>query len=336
MSATLPQAPAPFKPLHQRVDSAALARDPEIHLTALQTARDLIRWTVTRLTDAGCGFGHGTTEAFDEAIWLVFWCLRLPMDRIEPYLDSRVTAAERSNVLQLVERRCADKQPLAYLLGEAWLLGRRFVCDARALVPRSPIAGLLDAGLAPWIEDPSDIESVLDLCTGGGSLAIFAAQNFERAQVVGADLSDDALALAATNVGLFELNERITLLQGDLYDAVAGMQFDLIVCNPPYVNQRSMDALPAEFLAEPQGALAGGDDGMDLVRTIVELAPVHLSEQGLLLLEIGHEADHFEAAFPGLEINWLPIEVQNGEATGSGDRMIALLTYDALMAWRSR
>ena len=290
---------------------------------ALRTVRDLVRWSVTRMTAAGVCFGHGTEDAWDEAAWLVLWSLRLPLDRLEPMLDARLAPGEVAAAVALVERRCVERLPAAYLTGEAWLRGLCFRSDPRALVPRSPIAELLDGdALDPWLAAPDGVTRVLDLCTGGGSLAVFAARRFPDAEVVGADLSADALALAAENVALHGLQDRIVLRRGDLWEAVAGERFDLVVCNPPYVNAGSMAGLPQEYLHEPQGALGGGTDGMDLVRRIVAGARARLAPGGLLVLEIGHEASHFEAAFPGLEFAWLPTE--------GGDDRIVLLERDAL------
>jgi ribosomal protein L3 glutamine methyltransferase len=297
--------------------------DPAEACRALRTVRDLVRWSVTRMAAADASFGHGTEDAWDEAAWLVLWSLRLPLDRLEPVLDARLTAGEIAAAVALVERRCVERLPTAYLTGEAWLRGLRFRADPHALVPRSPIAELLDTdALEPWIAAPGGVRRVLDLCTGGGSLAVFAARRFPDAVVIGADLSSEALALAAENVALHGLQDRIGLRQGDLWDAVAGDRFDLVVCNPPYVNAASMGALPPEYRHEPQRALGGGADGMDLVRRIVAGARERLEPGGLLVLEIGHEAANFEAAFPGLEFGWLPTE--------GGDDRIVLLERDAL------
>jgi ribosomal protein L3 glutamine methyltransferase len=290
---------------------------------ALRTVRDLLRWSVTRMAAADVAFGHGTADAWDEAAWLVLWSLRLPPDRLEPVLDARLAPSEVAAAVALVERRCVERLPAAYLTGEAWLRGVRFLSDPRALVPRSPIAELLDTdALDPWLPDPLAVERVLDLCTGGGSLAILAARRFPAASVIGADLSGDALALAAENIALHGLGERVALRRGDLWAPVADEAFDLVVCNPPYVNAGSMAELPPEYLAEPQGALGGGSDGMDLVRRIVAGARARLAPGGLLVLEIGHEAPHFEAAFEGLEFTYLPTE--------GGDDRIVLLERDAL------
>jgi ribosomal protein L3 glutamine methyltransferase len=290
---------------------------------ALRTVRDAMRWAVTRMASAGIAFGQGTEDPWDEAAWLVLWSLRLPPERLEPVLDARLTAGEIEAAVELVERRCEERLPAAYLTGEAWLRGVRFLSDPRALVPRSPIAELLDTdALEPWLPDPLAVGRVLDLCTGGASLAILAARRFPAAAVTATDLSTDALALAADNIALHGLGDRITLRQGDLWTALDGGRFDLIVCNPPYVNAASMASLPPEFLHEPRRALAGGADGMDCVRSIVGGAAAHLAPGGLLVLEIGHEAVHFEAAFPALEFTYLPTE--------GGDDRLVLIERDAL------
>lgn len=290
---------------------------------SMQSVRDLIRYAVSRLQSAQASFGHGTDNAWDEAVWLVLWSLHLPLDRLEPVLDARLAPSEIDGVISLIERRCTERVPLAYLIGEAWLRGERFLCDARALVPRSPIADLLDSdALEPWLAEAGEIASVLDLCTGGASLAILAAHRFGQATVIGSDLSTDALALAAENIDLHRLADRVSLRQGSLWSPLEGERFDLVLCNPPYVNAASMAELPAEFKHEPVSALAGGNDGMDLIRQIVAGARAHLNPGGLMLLEVGHEALHFEAAFSALEFIWLP--------TASGDNSVALIERDAL------
>ncbi len=288
---------------------------------AARTLRDLLRYAVTRFQAAGLSYGQGTATAFDDASWLLLWSLHLPPDALEPFLDARLSPAEIDQAIALIDLRCDRRLPVGYLTGEAWLHGVRFTCDPRALVPRSLIADLLFEGIEDWLEDEAPAR-VLDLCTGGGSLAVLCAMRFPLAEVVGSDLSADALALARENLDLHALADRVTLCHGDLWEPLAGRTFDMVVCNPPYVNSGSMAVLPAEFKAEPQSALAGGPDGMDLVRRILAGAPQHLSESGHLLVEIGHEADHFEAAFPGLEFAWLPVP--------AGDRMVALISASAL------
>ncbi|RPH60303.1 MAG: 50S ribosomal protein L3 N(5)-glutamine methyltransferase [Burkholderiales bacterium] len=306
--------------------------DAESAERELRTLRDLLRYAVSRFESAGLAYGHGTDNAWDEAVALLLWALHLPPEPLDPWLDSRLCRTERRTAIALIERRVTSRAPAAYLTGEAWLRGLDFACDARALVPRSPIAEALDEALPDWLEHhpppPSWPSSILDLCTGGASLAIVAADRFRGAQVVGTDLSEDALALAAGNRARHGLQQRLELLHGDLFEPVRGRRFDLILCNPPYVNEASMQALPPEFLAEPRAALAGGIDGMDLVRRILAGAPAQLTRDGLLLIEIGHEAAHFEAAFPTLEFHYLPV--------AAGERMLVLIEARQLAAATSR
>jgi ribosomal protein L3 glutamine methyltransferase len=293
----------------------------------LGTVRDLIRWACTCLSAAGASFGHGTDNAHDEATWLTLWALRLPLDKPEPFLDATVLPAERAMVADLIERRCQQRIPAAYLTGEAWLRGLRFLADRRALVPRSLLVEMLEEALSAWLPD-TEPETVLDLCTGGGSIAIAAALHFADARVDATDLSGEALTLAAENRALYGLDARMTLFCGDLYEALAARRYDLILSNPPYVNAHSMAQLPAEFCHEPRGALAGGDDGMSLVTRILRGAAAHLQPEGVLVVEIGHEAEFFEAAFPTLEFGYVPVS--------AGERMIVAITRDALIAWAAR
>ncbi|AOB27355.1 MULTISPECIES: 50S ribosomal protein L3 N(5)-glutamine methyltransferase [Bordetella] len=288
----------------------------------LQTLRDLIRYAVSRLNAARVALGHGSDNAWDEAVYLVLHGLHLPPDTLDPFLDARVLPGERSRVLDLIDRRVTERLPAAYLTGEAWLRGHRFHVDRRVIVPRSPIAELLDEGLSPWVRDPLQVERALDMCTGSGCLAILAALAFPNALVDAVDVSPDALEVAARNVAEYGLQDRLALHQGNLFDALPATAYDVIVCNPPYVNQASMDALPQEYRHEPALALAGGADGMDLVRRILAAAPGYLSAGGVLVLEIGHERDHFEAAFPDLQPVWLD--------TAESSDQILLLTREQL------
>lgn len=288
----------------------------------LLTVRDCLRYACTRFAATGVSYGQGTDDPWDEAAWLVLWALHLAPDRLEPFLDARLTARERRVVLEMVDRRCRERIPTAYLTGEAWLRGLRFRADARALVPRSLIAEALEDSLPHWLGD-REPAAVLDLCTGGGSLAVFAARSFPNARVDATDLSTEALALARENLELHGLEDHVSLFEGDLFSGLGDRSYDLILCNPPYVNAASMEALPPEFLAEPRGALAGGADGMDLVRRILAEAPGRLAPEGVLLLEIGHEADHFAAAFPRLEHAWLPV--------AAGDDQLVLVTREQLL-----
>jgi ribosomal protein L3 glutamine methyltransferase len=292
------------------------------------TLIELIDQMSARLDQAGVSFGHGTTNAFDEAAWLVLWALGHPLDALDAVAELSVTDEQAAKAGALITQRIASRKPAAYLTGEAWLQGVPFTIDERAIVPRSLIAECIaDATIDPWLGDTT--RRVLDLCTGNGSLAVLAAMAWPDVQVTASDLSADALAVARVNVRRHDLATRITLVQGDGLAAVEGEPpFDLILCNPPYVNAAAMAALPAEYRAEPSLALAGGEDGMDFVRGLLRDAPARLSEQGVLVLEIGHERAHFEAAFPTLDAVWLP--------TSAGDDQVLLLTREALTANPSR
>ena len=291
---------------------------------------DLIHAQSARLKQAGVSFGHGTTNAFDEAAWLVLFALGLPLDALEERAQREVAPDDEAKAVALVGQRIETRKPAAYLTKEAWLQNVPFYVDERVIVPRSFIAELLadgegDGTLDAWLSDQT--RRVLDLCTGNGSLAVIAAMAYPEVEVDACDISDDALAVARLNVDRHRLGQRIRLFQSDLLDAAQG-PYDLIVCNPPYVNAQSMAALPAEYLAEPALALAGGEDGMDLVRRILRDAPKQLSEIGVLVLEIGNERRHFERAFPKAEVAWLP--------TSAGDDEVLLMTRDALLKLAKR
>ena len=285
------------------------------------TLLDIIEQQSARLTQAGVSFGHGTDNAFDEAVWLVLWRLGLPLDELDAVSQRELSSAEQARIEALVTQRIETRKPAAYLTGEAWLQGVPFTVDERVIVPRSLIAELItDGSLDPWLSERT--RSVLDLCTGSGSLAVLAALAWPEVHVDAADLSADALAVAKLNLERHELGDRITLLQGDGLDAVAGQRYDLVLCNPPYVNSASMALLPAEYRAEPEIALAGGADGMDFVRTLLVTVAGHMNENAVLVLEIGHEAAHFEAAFPQLEFAYLP--------TQASENQVLLITREAL------
>jgi ribosomal protein L3 glutamine methyltransferase len=285
------------------------------------TLIDCIEQQCARLTQAGVSFGHGTSNAFDEAVWLALWRLGLPLDELDGVAARELTPAEQQSIEALVERRIATRKPAAYLTGEAWLQGVPFTVDERVIVPRSLIAeAIADGTIDAWLGAPA--RPVLDLCTGNGSLAVLAALAWPEAPVDAADLGSDALAVARLNIERHGLADRIMLHQGDGLDAVRGRRYGLILCNPPYVSSDSMAALPPEYRAEPALALAGGSDGMDFIRTLLARAREHLLDDGLLVLEIGHEAAHFEAAFPKLEFAWLP--------TSGADDQVVLVTREAL------
>jgi ribosomal protein L3 glutamine methyltransferase len=291
--------------------------------TYFATLRDVLRFATTRFNGAGLFFGHGSSNAFDEAAYLLLHTLKLPLDRLDPFLDARLLPDEVDALLKVVERRAVERVPAAYITQEAWLGAYRFYVDERTIVPRSFIAELIPEQFAPWVSDPEEVTSVLELCTGSGCLAVLLADTFQHAHVDALDLSADALEVARRNVADYEMQERITLLQSDLYDALPDTQrYDLIITNPPYVNAGSMAKLPPEYQREPQMALAGGADGMDLVRRIVDGARSRLKPGGILVVEIGNERDHAEAAFPDLELTWL--------STSAGDDMVFLLTAEQL------
>ncbi len=287
------------------------------------TLSGLIDASAERLTQAGVAFGHGTQSAFDEAVWLVLWRLGLPLDTdLDEVADQAITPEQQAACVALIEERIATRKPAAYLTREAWLQGVSFYIDERAIVPRSLIAEVLaDGTIDAWLSDQTT--RVLDLCTGNGCLAVLAALAWPEVQVTGADISEDALAVATINVARHDLQARVQLAHSDGLSALSG-PFDLILCNPPYVCQASMDALPAEYRAEPELALAGGADGMDFVRQLFKDAPAHMSEHAVLVLEIGNEVEHFITAFPELEVAWLD--------TSAGDDQVLLITREALLA----
>jgi len=289
------------------------------------TVIELIESGAAQLAQAGVSFGHGTTNAFDEAAWLVLWQLGLPLDSPLEGPDSvanRPVAPEKyAQTASLLIARIETRKPAAYLTHEAWLQGVPFYVDERAIVPRSLIAEVLVNGaIDPWLSETT--HRVLDLCTGNGSLAILAAMAFPDVVVDAADISTDALAVARLNVNKHKLQDRITLLTSDGLAGVTG-PYDLIVCNPPYVNAQSMATLPEEFKAEPTLALAGGADGMDFIWQLLRDVPEHMTAQAVLLLEIGNERPHFEAAFPWLEVVWLE--------TSAGEDQVLLVTREALI-----
>jgi ribosomal protein L3 glutamine methyltransferase len=288
---------------------------------ALVTIRDLLRHAVSRFNQARLSFGHGSVDAWNEAVYLILHTLHLPLDRLDPFLDARVTRSERDAVFGIIDRRVDERVPAAYLTGEAWLGDYRFVVDERVIVPRSFIAELLFEQLAPWIADPDAVTSVLDLCTGSGCLAIIAADVFPSASVDAVDVSADALAVARINVDGYAFDDRVRLIESDLFNDVPVRRYDLIVTNPPYVNDASMDRLPDEYRHEPRMALAGGRDGLDLVRRIVAEAANRLTDDGLLVIEVGNERPHVEAAFRDLPCTWL--------STSAGDDAVfAVLAAD--------
>jgi len=291
---------------------------------------DFITAQAARLKQAGVSFGHGTQNAFDEAAWLVLWSLGMALDALEPHAKQELTVEEQARAEALIGERIETRRPAAYLTHEAWLQNVPFYVDERTIVPRSFIAELLADGegtgqLDAWLSDRT--HAVLDLCTGNGSLAVIAAMAYPEVVVDAADISDDALAVARINIDKHQLGRRITLIKSDLLADVRG-PYDLIVCNPPYVNAQSMGALPAEYRHEPALALAGGDDGMDLVRSILRDAPAKMTPEAVLVLEIGNERANFEHAFRRLEVAWME--------TSAGDDQVLLVTRETLARWSRR
>ncbi|HQR53461.1 MAG TPA: 50S ribosomal protein L3 N(5)-glutamine methyltransferase [Burkholderiales bacterium] len=289
--------------------------------TELSTLRDVLRFAVSRFTEAKLAFGHGTDNAFDEAAYLVLHALHLPLDRLDPFLDARLTRSELGRVLDLVERRVIERCPAAYLTHEAWLGDFRFYVDDRVIVPRSFIAELVRERLAPWLPAAATVSCVLDLCTGSGCLAVLLASHFPEAVVVATDVSTGALAVARRNVAEHDLSNRVELVESDVFAALAGRRFDLIVANPPYVTDAAMFALPCEYRREPELALAGGVDGMNVVRRIVSDAAAHLTDEGLLVVEVGQNRGCVEAAFPHLPLIW-------PETSGGADRVFVATRAD--------
>jgi ribosomal protein L3 glutamine methyltransferase len=295
----------------------------------MTTVLQLIQSSAAQLEAAGVAFGHGTANAFDEAAWLVLWSLKLPLDDLDSHQNRPVAGIESARIATLLGARISSRKPAAYLTQEAWLQGVAFYVDERVIVPRSFIAELItdadDQGtLDYWLRE--DTKTVLDLCTGNGSLAVLAAMAFPEIQVQGADISHDALAVAAINVDKHGLKERIELIHSDglaQCHGFNGQPYDLILCNPPYVNSTSMAALHAEYRAEPEISLAGGADGMDFIRPFLQAAPKVMSEHAVLVLEIGNERAYFENAFPRLEAVWLE--------TSAGYDQVLLLTRNTLL-----
>jgi ribosomal protein L3 glutamine methyltransferase len=288
----------------------------------LHTVRDLLRFAVSRFNEAKLFFGHGTSNAYDEAAYLILHTLHLPIDTLDPFLDARLLPQELSAVLAQLEARITRRVPAAYLTHEAWLGEHKFYVDERVIVPRSFIAELLREHLQPWVENPDGIQTVLDMCTGSGCLAILSALAFPYAQVDAVDISDDALAVAQRNVGDYHLEDQVRLVKSDLFAALKGAKYDIIISNPPYVNAESMQKLPEEYLREPQLALASGDDGLDHIRVILRESHNYLNNNSFLIIESGHNRDVIETAFPDLPFTWLDVS--------AGDEYVFLLRAEDL------
>lgn len=289
----------------------------------LHTVRDYLRFAVSRFYQAKLFFGHGSNDAYDEAVYLILHTLHLPIDTLAPFLEAHLTPAERAEVLSVIQRRVEQRIPAAYLTHEAFLGEYSFYVDERVIVPRSFIAELLRSQLSPWITDPEAIASVLDMCTGSGCLAILASDAFPNARVDAVDLSPGALSVAARNVTDYELAERITLIESDLFTKLTGRKYDLIISNPPYVDAESVAALPQEYLHEPKLSLGSGEDGLDATRVILKHAAEHLTDNGILIVEIGHNRDILEAAYPKLPFTWLDVT--------AGDQFVFMLHRNDLI-----
>lgn len=290
----------------------------------LFTIRDWLRFTVSRFEESGVFYGHGTDNAYDEAVWLVMSALHLPHDTLINFLDASLTEQERRHVAHLIERRVTERIPTAYLLREGWLRGYKFYVDERVIVPRSHIAELLEEQLSPWIEYPEMIESAADICTGSGCLGILLAHAFPNAAVDVVDISPDAINVANINIANYGLEERVTGIQSDMFKALKGKTYDLIISNPPYVDAQSMAALPQEYRNEPQLALGSGVAGLNHTHTLLREAPKHLNEGGLLVVEIGHNRDALLDAYPNLPFTWLEVE--------AGNKFVFLLTKEQLVS----
>ena len=289
----------------------------------LHSVRDWLRFAVSRFNQAELFFGHGSSNAYDEAAYLILHTLHLPPDRLDPFLDARLTDMERAEVLNIIQQRVEQRVPAAYLTHEAFLGDFSFYVDERVIVPRSFIAELLLEQLAPWIAEPEEIGSVLDLCTGSGCLAILAAHAFPYASVDAVDLSPDALSVAERNVADYDLQDRVHLIESDLFAKLNGRQYDLIISNPPYVDAASVAALPQEYLHEPKLALGSGHDGLDATHIILKHAAQHLTENGVLIVEIGHNREVLEAAYPALPFTWLDVS--------AGDQFVFMLHRNDLL-----
>jgi ribosomal protein L3 glutamine methyltransferase len=292
----------------------------------LETLRDWLRWAVSRFGEAKLFFGHGSADAYDEAAYLLLHTLHLPLDRLEPFLDARLTQQERAQLGHLFARRIDERVPAAYLTHEAWLGDFHFYVDERVIIPRSFIAELVPGGLEAYVGPVDGVQTALDLCTGSGCLAILLAHAYPHADVDAVDISSEALAVAQRNVSDYGLADRVNLIRSDLFANLSEKSYDLIISNPPYVGASAMEELPDEYRHEPELALAGGDDGLDAVRTILKEAPRFLNPQGTLVVELGHNRAAAEAAFPRLPFVWL--------ATAGSDDCVFLVKREDIVRGR--
>jgi len=292
-------------------------------INELITVRDWIRYAVSQFEASDIFYGHGTDNAYDEAVWLIMSAVHLPMDTLNNFLDARLTTTERVKLANLIEQRITQHTPTAYLVKEAWLQGLKFYVDERVLIPRSFIAELLAQELSPWIEFPEMVESAADICTGSGCLGVLLASTFPNAAIDVIDISQDAIDVANINIANYGLEDQITAIQSDMFTALKGKTYDLIISNPPYVDAPSMAALPAEYQNEPQLALGSGLAGLDHTHTILREAGKHLNDDGILIVEIGHNREALEAAYPNIVFNWLEVS--------SGNAFVFLLTKSQLL-----
>ena len=289
-----------------------MAEAEELAQTLL-TVRDWLRYSVSRFSQAGLVYGHGTATALDEAAYLILHTLQLPIDQLDPWLDARLTLAERQAVGAIIAKRIATRKPAPYITNEAWVQGHAFYVDERVIVPRSYIGELLGSGLSAVVADPEAVNRVLDLCTGSGCLAILAALALPNAVIDASDISADALTVAERNIATYQLGDRIALVRSDLFAGLAGRTYDLILSNPPYVSAAAVAAFPPEYAAEPRLAHLGGEHGLDIVLRILAEASAHLTETGVLVVEIGTGREVLEETFPGLPFLWLDSADSAGE-----------------------
>lgn len=283
----------------------------------LHSVRDWIRYSVSQFEQSGVFFGHGTSNAYDESVWLVLSGLHLPLDMLEQFVDARVLPEEGKHLQHLIQRRVTERVPTAYLLREAWLRGFKFYVDERVIVPRSFIAELLENSLAPYIEYPELIQSAADICTGSGCLGILLAHAFPDAQIDVVDISADAIAVANINIRQYQLEHQVQAIQSDMLNALQGKRYDLIISNPPYVDAQAMAQLPEEYRNEPQLALGSGADGLDHTHTLLRQAGDFLNDDGLLVVEIGHNREALINAYPTTPFTWLEVD--------AGDQFVFLL-----------
>ncbi|WP_119343767.1 50S ribosomal protein L3 N(5)-glutamine methyltransferase [Facilibium subflavum] len=304
--------------------------EAEINVDALagdlETIRDYLRWSTSRFTEANLYYGHGTDSAWDEAVHLVLQAVYLPLDIDERILDAKLTHVERQKIIKWVYRRVVDRVPLPYLTKAAYFAGMKFYVDQRVIIPRSPIGELIRNGFTPWI-NAQKIHRVLDLCTGSGCIGIGCAHIFDHAKVALSDISEEALEVAKRNIQLHEVEDRVSVVQSDLFENLGESKFDLIISNPPYVDAEDLSSMPAEYLKEPALALGSGEDGLDITRRILIQAPLYLTENGVLIVEVGNSQYALQEQFPGVPFTWLSFE--------DGGDGVFLLTYKELIKYQS-